>query len=779
MRLLLLALLATAPALQAQTLPLRQSRLDATARDASLRVPLDSTVDARWLGIAPGAPRWDLEGKWVYFSYDTVVRPAEPVAPESPWFRVSRDGKRIEAVDREAATRIPIGVQWTRDGSRAIWTARNELRIWERGKGERVLRAGMAGVGARWSNDESELRFLRDGDLFSLNPATGVERQLTRTSVKTEPPKDAKNAAELKRQQVELFDFVKRRKEQEDSSKARQRRDRIPLPAIVIKPKRDDTIGGLELTPDGKYVSYLVTPKIEEGQTIFGDYVNDSGIVIQRTSRAKVGAPLAQSRAAIIAVDPIAEPDSVKVTFVDTAGFGKPVRATTLSWNRQGTRLIAEFASLDYKDRWVVLVDPATGKQLKTLDHQHDDAWLLEPRGLTWMPDGERLAIRTEETGWDHLVLVAMDGTRRALTAGEWEVRSASLSRDGKWWTLSTSEAHPSELHLYRMPAEGGPRTRLDQLGEGEVTAVWSPAEDAMVLRWSTPKELTDLYLMPTLTAAPVRLTRSGTDMFYKLAWPTSDFVTFNDDQGKPVWARVYRPATQHANRPAVLEIHGAGYAQGVHKAFSGSSAHGGSLYAKHLTDLGVTYMVLDYRASAGYGRDVRTAVYRSMGDRDVASAVAAVPFLRTQYNVNPDRIGLYGCSYGGFFTLMALFKHPGTFKGGVAQCSVTDWAHYNHWYTARILNGAPASDSAAYRASSPIYHAEGLKDRLIIQHGLVDGNVQYQDAARLVQRLMELGKDFDFVTYPIEAHGWSTSWSKRDSQRRMQKLWEEVLLNR
>ena len=426
-----------------------------------------------------------------------------------------------------------------------------------------------------------------------------------------------------------------------------------------------------------------------------------------------------------------------------------------------------------------MLVDPATGKQLKTLDHQHDDAWLLEPRGLTWMPDGERIAIRTEETGWDHLVLVTMDGTRRALTSGQWEVRSAALSRDGKWWTLSTSEAHPSELHLYRMPAEGGPRTRIDNLGEGEVTAVWAPGEDGAVLRWSTPKELADLYLMPSLAAAPIRLTKSGTDMFWKLAWPTSDFVTFNDDQGKPVWARVYRPATQHANRPAVMEIHGAGYAQGVHKAFSGSSAHGGSLYAKHLTDLGVTYMVLDYRASAGYGRDTRTAVYRSMGDRDVASAVAAVPFLKEKYNVSPDRVGLYGCSYGGFFTLMALFKHPGVFKGGVAQCSVTDWAHYNHWYTARILNGAPASDSAAYRASSPIYHAAGLKDRLVIQHGLVDNNVMYQDAARLTQRLMELGKDFDFVTYPIEAHGWQNSWSKRDSQRRMQKLWEEVLLNR
>lgn len=250
----------------------------------------------------------------------------------------------------------------------------------------------------------------------------------------------------------------------------------------------------------------------------------------------------------------------------------------------------------------MVLVDPATGKQLKTLDHQHDDAWLLEPRGLTWMPDGEHVAIRTEETGWDHLVLVAMDGRGGPRPQASGKCVPRRSLRDGKWWTLSTSEAHPSELHLYRMPADGGPRTRIDNLGEGEVTAVWAPGEDGTVLRWSTPKELTDLYLLPSLTAAPIRLTRSGTDMFWKLAWPTSDFVTFNDDQGKPVWARVYRPATQHANRPAVMEIHGAGYAQGVHKAFSGSSAHGGSLYAKHLTDLGVTYMVLDYRASAGYG---------------------------------------------------------------------------------------------------------------------------------------------------------------------------------
>jgi dipeptidyl aminopeptidase/acylaminoacyl peptidase len=273
-------------------------------------------------------------------------------------------------------------------------------------------------------------------------------------------------------------------------------------------------------------------------------------------------------------------------------------------------------------------------------------------------------------------------------------------------------------------------------------------------------------------------VTRSGSDAYWRINWPRSEYVAFADERGDSTWARVYLPATPHHNRPAVLEIHGAGYAQAVHKAFKGSGAHGGSLYAKHLTDLGVAYVVLDYRGSSGYGRDVRTAIYRSMGDRDVASAVAAVPFLQSRYGINPDRIGLFGCSYGGFFTLMALFKHPGTFAGGVAQCSVTDWSHYNHWYTARILNGTPGEDSTAYKVSSPIHHAAGLQDPLILQHGLVDGNVQYQDAVRLVQRLMELGKDFEFVTYPIDAHGWSSRWARRDSQRRMQALWERVLLN-
>jgi dipeptidyl aminopeptidase/acylaminoacyl peptidase len=777
---LALVSLVVTSSLSAQSLPLRQSPLSRSARDPLIRVPLDSTTDGRWLGTSPGQARWDVAGRWVYLTFDTLVTVTDSVTPESPWWRVSSDGRRVERVARDAALAIPTTVAWTRDGRRAAWFNRGELRVWTRGGEERVLVRRAGALSPVWSPDNTELRWMDGDDMWAADPSTGMLRQVTRAQVAREEPKDKPVNAQLKREQLELFDFVKLNKVQEDSSDVRQRRDRTPMPYVVVKPKSTDNIGGLQLSPDGKWLTYIVSPRADETQTLWGDYVNDSGVVITRTGRAKVGAPPVLSRAAIVAADALVDPDSAKITWVvdDTTAFAKKVRALRLSWNPQGTRLVAEFASMDYKDRWIVLVDPATGKHERVLHHEHDDAWLLESQGITWLSDGEQIGIITESSGFQHLALIDMLGVVTPLTSGRWEVRSSRLSRDGTTWWLHTSAEHPSEVHVYTLPARGGVLTRIDQLGEGQATAQLSPDESAVLLRWSSPDELTDLYLMTNRNATPTRLTRSGSDAYWRINWPRSEYVVFADERGDSTWARVYLPTTPHANRPAVMEIHGAGYAQAVHKAFKGSGAHGGSLYAKHLTDLGVAYVVLDYRGSSGYGRDVRTAIYRSMGDRDVASAVAAVPFLQNRYGINPDRIGLFGCSYGGFFTLMALFKHPGMFAGGVAQCSVTDWSHYNHWYTARILNGAPSDDSTAYKVSSPIHHAAGLQDPLILQHGLVDGNVQYQDAVRLVQRMMELGKDFEFVTYPIDAHGWSTRWARRDSQRRMQRLWERVLLN-
>jgi dipeptidyl aminopeptidase/acylaminoacyl peptidase len=197
------------------------------------------------------------------------------------------------------------------------------------------------------------------------------------------------------------------------------------------------------------------------------------------------------------------------------------------------------------------------------------------------------------------------------------------------------------------------------------------------------------------------------------------------------------------------------------------------------LASRGYVVLDIDYRASAGYGRDWRTAIYRWMGGRDLQDQVDGSRWLQRTYGIDPERIGIYGGSYGGFMTLMALFNAPREFGAGAALRSVTDWAHYNHGYTARILN-QPQQDTLAYRRSSPIFFAEGLEDPLLMAHGMVDVNVHFQDIVRLTQRFIELGKTgWELAVYPVEDHGFVRPSSWADEYRRIFELFERTLARR
>src|SRR5438874_1074810 len=189
-------------------------------------------------------------------------------------------------------------------------------------------------------------------------------------------------------------------------------------------------------------------------------------------------------------------------------------------------------------------------------------------------------------------------------------------------------------------------------------------------------------------------------------------------------------------------------------------------------------YLVLDidYRGSRGYGREWRTAIYRHMGGKDLEDNVDAARWLVEKLDVDSKRIGIYGGSYGGFMTLMAMFTTPDIFATGAALRPVTDWAHYNHPYTSNILNN-PQDDPEAYRRSSPIYFAAGLKGTLLICHGMVDTNVNFQDTVRLVERLIELRKEnWEVAPYPVEDHTFDRADSWADEYKRILKLFTEQL---
>ena len=326
------------------------------------------------------------------------------------------------------------------------------------------------------------------------------------------------------------------------------------------------------------------------------------------------------------------------------------------------------------------------------------------------------------------------------------------------------------------MPATGGELTRVTETMGRQDVAV-SPDGRHLAVRHSEANRPPELYLQENRPGREMRrVTLSTTEEWRRYEWIKPEIVMIPARDGVEVPARVYRPVNPPpaGERPAVIFVHGAGYLQNVHNWWS--NYYREYMFHHLLAVNGYTVIDMDYRGSAGHGRDWRTAIYRHMGGQDLTDQVDGAQWMVENLGVDPDKIGLYGGSYGGFITLMAMFTTPGVFEAGAALRPVTDWAHYNHGYTSNILN-EPQNDTLAYKQSSPIYFAEGLEGHLLMAHGMVDSNVHFLDTVRLAQRLIELKKEnWEVAMYPVESHGFRQATSWIDEYRRIFKLFEETL---
>jgi dipeptidyl aminopeptidase/acylaminoacyl peptidase len=472
----------------------------------------------------------------------------------------------------------------------------------------------------------------------------------------------------------------------------------------------------------------------------------------------------------------------------------RDVQLFQLQWSEDGTRAVLLARAADNKDRWVMSLDPSTAKT-RVLARVHDDAWVGGPGSFTlgWLPDNRRVYFVSERDGWAHLYTVNADGGEPAqLTRGQFEVSDVRLSADKTKFYFTSSEGSLFERHLYMMPSDGSARTRLTTMPGNNQTDV-SPDESTLAVVRSYSNQPPELYLQPNRPATPTnappqanaqasnsqsaevkQVTTSPVPEFFTYEWIDPPIVSFRARDGATVYGRLYKPAGFRRSGPAVLFVHGAGYLQDVTKWWS--SYYREYMFQHLLMERGFTVLSIDYRGSAGYGRDWRTGIYRHMGGKDLDDHVDAVRYLVNEHGVDPRRVGIYGGSYGGFMTLMAMFTTPDIFAAGAALRPVTDWAHYNHPYTSNILND-PQDDPEAYRRSSPIYFAGGLKGALLICHGMVDTNVNFQDTVRLVERLIELRKgNWELAPYPVEDHTFDRADSWADEYKRILKLFDENL---
>jgi dipeptidyl aminopeptidase/acylaminoacyl peptidase len=479
--------------------------------------------------------------------------------------------------------------------------------------------------------------------------------------------------------------------------------------------------------------------------------------------------------------------------------------ARILNWNLpdlsdDASHSVVMVRSEDTKDRWYVTVDPATGKA-SILDHLHDDAWIREASvagasggagggfgggggggSVAWLPDNKRFVFLSEKDGYMHLYsldVTAATPVAKQLTSGKWEVTDARLSNDRSKILFTSNEVHPGERHFYTMSVDGGARTKVTtMIGSNQATV--SPDEKSLALIYSYSTTPDELYVMPFTPGAQAKqVTTTPTDEWRAFKWIDPKVFTYKARDGADVYARLFTPemigAKRDPKKPAVIFVHGAGYLQNAHKYWS-SSYYREYMFNNILASKGYVVLDPDYRASSGYGRDWRTAIYEHMGGHDLEDVVDGAKYLVDVEKVDPKRIGVYGGSYGGFITLMAMFTTPDVFAAGAALRPVSDWSHYNHGYTVNILN-SPVNDPEAYKRSSPIYFAEGLKGHLLICHGIVDTNVFFQDTVRLVQRLIELRKEnWEVAPFPIENHTFTEETSWASEYKRILKLFEDNL---
>jgi len=453
------------------------------------------------------------------------------------------------------------------------------------------------------------------------------------------------------------------------------------------------------------------------------------------------------------------------------------VYTTGAVWSPDSARLalLAEDASL--RSARLYVFDPRTGASVTAVD-ESDPAWLFVPE-FGWSPDGKWLWFTSERDGWAHLYKVAASGGKAdQITRGAFEVRAERFTHEpqwiGEWIYFSSTEDSPSERHLYRVRPDGSGKQKLSVhagLNDGLVS------EDGRHIAWSRA----DLDNPFDLWVDGERVTTSPRPGFRDLPWPATEFVRFpSRSDGRTVHAKLLLPpgfsldARPQKKWPCVFFIHGAGYATSVLKQW-GSYNELRYVFNAYLASRGYLVMDLDYRGSSGYGRDWRTGVHLHMGGKDLGDVLGAVDYLGTLGAVDMNRLGIWGVSYGGFMTNMAMFLSPKTFKAGSSWAAVNDWENYNEGYSRERL-GTPAEYPEAYRRSSPILFSRNLEGALLILHGMVDSNVLFQDAVQLTEKLVSEGKGFSHFFCPQEDHGFVRDETWIDACRRTAEWFDRHL---
>lgn len=769
-----------------------------STNDANLTVE-KIMKDIKWIGSSPSNISWTWDSKGVVFSWN----PDKNVSDSFYIYKLN--SKQPEKLNYNEALKykaISSG-KYNKSYTQIVYSFKGDIYLLNTltGVNTPITQTEEQESNPGFMSNDEWIVFRKNKNLFAWQIKTGITKQLTNfvkeIDKQSKPNSNAQDAF-LQNQSLSNSSVLQWRKKKKEARESF-------LEANKEKPiTKTIAIGEKQLTnatpsTTGAYVLYSVFTPDASKTTIVPSYVTESGYTTDIPGREKVGHGQGNASSyiynALLDTTYLIQLDSIPGSF-DKPDYVKDYQKqennkknsprklwiNEVYWNDSKDIAVVDIRSVDNKDRWLMSLDPATAK-LSLVSRQRDEAWVGGPGNSSyravagWIND-HSFYFQSEQTGYSHLYSYDFNTqSTTALTKGNYEVQDAILTKNKKAFYILSNEVHPGQQNWYKLLIDGLVKEKItNKVGTYEVSM--APDEKTIAYRYSYINKPWELFVQEnknTTTIAQVSF-KGASDEFKQYPWRENKIFTITARDGQPIYARLYEPKTGTKNNAAVIFVHGAGYLQNVHYGWSNNYPRE-YMFNNLLADKGYTVIDIDYRGSAGYGRNWRTGIYRFMGGKDLDDEVDAAKYLVNNLGIDSARIGMYGGSYGGFMTLMALFRQPNIIKAGAALRPVTDWAHYNHGYTSDILN-EPATDSIAYARSSPINFAAGLKNNLLICHGMVDVNVHYQDAVRLAQKLIELGKDnWELASYPMEDHGFVEPSSWTDEYKRILKLFDTKLI--
>lgn len=744
-----------------------------------------------WIGTPIESSWWSANSQSIFYRQKLIGSPVRAL------YQLNNQNGQTQRVENQAWAQVDdANLRFDKAHRSAVFIREGDvyLRDLESNQLTQITKSAESESAPQFSVDGAAVYYRRGNDWFAWR-RSGLTETLLQIKADNDP-KIASKPTTANEHELRLIATLARQKAEREQLKKDSEATRRAAGAMVSTAYLDKSLSIMDssLSPNGRYALVITqekdaNPGKEDKMPL---YVNESGYVEIEEVRTRVGrndpspqalwlvdvtsqkvSKLDFSNLPGITTDPLA--NLRKAQKLEALKGNRPVRMDfPIVWSADGSQVVVMVRTVDNKDRWLAGVN-FTDERLTTRHRLTDPAWInWNFNEYGFLPNNQFWYL-SEQTGYSHLY-VGEGKNAKALSSGAFEASAVQWNSSGTQAYFLCNRKWPGDYEVCRVNVDGTELKEITAL-DGVEDFSLAPNGQQLAVRYSGSYLPPQLAVVNAQSGETKKLTDTRSAEFKARTFIQPEYVQVPSKHGAGViWAKLYKPAQFEAGKkyPIALFVHGAGYLQNVSDRYPNYFRE--QMFNNLLVQQGYVVLDMDYRASEGYGRDWRTAIYQNMGHPELDDYIDGVDYMVANVQGDKANVGIYGGSYGGFMAFMALFRAPDIFKAGAALRPVTDWASYNHEYTANILN-TPELDPEAYKISSPIEYAQNLKGALLISHGMMDDNVFYQDSVRLSQRLIELKKtNWSMASYPLERHSYVQPESWYDQYRRIYELFENNL---